>query len=159
MAASEASWSRLVTISRSATRFFVVVTIRARTTLSLLISPFSKESADFRSGVSERYRGESAWPDGDVKVSEANSLWNVVRINDRIIVFGGHVSASVQSEFEASRGRKAPSRSFPLRLPSPQSLRRPQRDYRQHQKDSITRSIAGCLRFLTLIQCGDRPER
>jgi hypothetical protein len=159
MAASEASWSRLVTISRSATRFFVVVTIRARTTLSLLISPFSKESTDFRSGVSERYRGESAWPDGDVKASEANSLWNVVWINDRIIVFGGHVSASVQSEFEASRGRKAPSRSFPLRPPSPQSLRRPQRDYRQHQKDSITRSIAGCLRFLTLIQCGDRPER
>jgi DNA-binding winged helix-turn-helix (wHTH) protein len=33
-----------------------------------------KESADFRSGVSERYRGESAWPNGDVKVSEANSL-------------------------------------------------------------------------------------
>ena len=62
-----------------------------------------KESADFRSGVSERYRGESAWPNGDVKVSEANSLWNVVWINDRIIVFGGHVTASVQSEFEASR--------------------------------------------------------
>jgi hypothetical protein len=86
-----------------------------------------------------------------IKVSEANSLWNVVRINDRIIVFGGHVSASVQSEFEASRGRSLPplqgSRSFISPSPSePPELAHRQRDYPQHQKDSITGSIAGCLR-------------
>jgi hypothetical protein len=28
-----------------------------------------------------------------------------------------------------------------------------------HENAPFTRSIAGCLRFFTLIQCGDRPPR
>jgi hypothetical protein len=28
-----------------------------------------------------------------------------------------------------------------------------------HEKESMTRPIAGCCRFLTLTQCGERPAR